>query len=989
MAKVVKGAFPTPKLDDVVGWERATYSLGGAAPRYNPDGLVRNQGLKVYEQMRTDEQVKAVMQFRRDAVMGRGWQLSYDEGSKLPKEKKAERIRVMTALLRKKMEGSFEDGLNCVWTARDFGFSLTEKVYTQVEVDGTAYIGLRMLKRCEQNTFEFRTDDYGLLKECVQRVAGKEQQIRLGKFVYFVHQPEFDRYYGRSDLREAYRPWYIKQRIDDYWALYLERFAGGFLILTQEATSNLDPRSPTYAALQNVLTNLHGASGIILPKGITAQLLFPPATPAYADAITAKNLAIAKAMLTPNLLGLTEAGQTGAYAQSQTQLEAFVWTLNMDGNRMCAAIDQQILYDLGEQNWGDDDYPCFSFKPASMEHIKWVIEAWNALILGGAVVATEADEAKLRGLLDMPPREPDDKALVSPADQHAQQLATQGADQASQAQTHAQDLATRDANRADKQQHIDQSLGNRELDIKRIAAKAKKTKARSKYAFDPNEARDDHGRWSGEGGSIIAYHGTVDKFLTDIKERGLTVGNPRQFDDGDGELYQGDRGQAVFVTSQKNNAIFYARAAKANIRNGAKAVMLKLNIPKKEFDKFKQDDRQRGAAYTPTNIPRAWISEAYVVPPGGMNPELQRVEFKGVDGVETYVVVFVRSGKKFADDDQRTGTGVHGAGPTDGRLVVVPHGSLIVSASQFASATQRVMFSVIEAAQSSAEARVVEQVAQLVAQSVQRALGTDEQMADLAARPEDTVDVEFVSSDLRKIKGALRTGLADAWATGIDHARTEIDRAKQFRRTEYADLRTKASGFLEARSFRMAGDLSDGVRNVIQQELLNAVKSGRAVSSTREAIWARLVDKGYTTKTWARDAVGDDVNVQRGLDRLWVDTEEQAAAYLETLARTSMYEAMNEARMAEFMDPALGGFVVALQYSAVLDGRTSDICETLGSQGGVVFATDSEFWDVYRPPNHFNCRSILTPITQADGWDGQESDDPGVEPAPGFNAGEK
>lgn len=917
MAKVVKGAFPTPKLDDVVGWERAVYSLGGAAPRYNPDGLVRNQGLKVYEQMRTDEQVKAVMQFRRDAVMGRGWQLSYDEGSTLPKEKKAERIRVMTALLRKKMEGSFEDGLNCIWTARDFGFSLTEKVYTQVEVDGTTYIGLRMLKRCEQNTFEFRTDDYGLLTACVQRVAGKEQAIRLGKFVYFVHNPEFDRYYGRSDLREAYRPWYIKQRIDDYWALYLERFAGGFLILTQDAASNLDPRSPTYAALQNVLTNLHGASGIILPKGITAQLLFPPATPAYADAITAKNLAIAKSVLMPNLLGLTEAGQTGAYAQSQTQLEAFIWTLNMDGSRMCAAIDQQVIYDLGDQNWGDEDYPCFGFKPASIEHIKWIIESWGKLIAAGAVVATEADEQRLRGLLDFAPREEDDTPLVSPADQHAQDLANQGSEQAGAAQDHSQGLANREADRADKQQEIDRSLSNRELDIKRIAAKAKKTKAkgRTQYAFDPNEARDKDGRWS------ISSHETA------------------------AEHHEAALGKAANRGDKEATAIHQA-AGRAHRHAAAMKRKHGHDHPKVE---------------AVSKAARAKTEEA-----------------KRID-----------STFEFADDGQRTGTGEHGAGPTDGRLVVVPHGSLIVSASQFASATQRVMFSVIEAAQSSSEARVVEQVAQLVAQSVQRALGTDEQMADLAARPEDTTDVEFLSSDLRKIKGALRSGLSDAWATGIDHARTEIDRAKEFKRTEYTDLRAKASGFLEARSFRMAGDLSDGVRNVIQQELLNAAKSGRAVADTREAIWSRIVDKGYTTRTWARDAVGDDANVQRGLDRLWVDTEEQAAAYLETLARTSMYEAMNEARMAEFMDPALGGFVVALQYSAVLDNRTSDICETLGAQGGVVFATDSEFWDVYRPPNHFNCRSILTPITQADGWDGSESDDPGVDPAPGFGTGEK
>ena len=36
-----------------------------------------------------------------------------------------------------------------------------------------------------------------------------------------------------------------------------------------------------------------------------------------------------------------------------------------------------------------------------------------------------------------------------------------------------------------------------------------------------------------------------------------------------------------------------------------------------------------------------------------------------------------------------------------------------------------------------------------------------------------------------------------------------------------------------------------------------------------------------------------------------------------------------------------------------------------------------------------NCRSVLVPVTQADGWDGQEDPPPDVEPDPGFGAGAK
>ena len=93
---------------------------------------------------------------------------------------------------------------------------------------------------------------------------------------------------------------------------------------------------------------------------------------------------------------------------------------------------------------------------------------------------------------------------------------------------------------------------------------------------------------------------------------------------------------------------------------------------------------------------------------------------------------------------------------------------------------------------------------------------------------------------------------------------------------------------------------------------------------------------------------------------------------------------MNEARFALFEDPALEGLVVAYEYSAVLDDRTTAICESLD---GAIYADNSEVWTGsprYIPPNHYNCRSLLIPIFSTDQWDGIESDPPSVDPQEGF-----
>lgn len=55
-----------------------------------------------------------------------------------------------------------------------------------------------------------------------------------------------------------------------------------------------------------------------------------------------------------------------------------------------------------------------------------------------------------------------------------------------------------------------------------------------------------------------------------------------------------------------------------------------------------------------------------------------------------------------------------------------------------------------------------------------------------------------------------------------------------------------------------------------------------------------------------------------------------------------------------------------LQYSAVLDGNTSDICEPLD---GVCLPVEDPFWDFNAPTNHFNCRCVLLQVDNEDAND--------------------
>lgn len=84
-------------------------------------------------------------------------------------------------------------------------------------------------------------------------------------------------------------------------------------------------------------------------------------------------------------------------------------------------------------------------------------------------------------------------------------------------------------------------------------------------------------------------------------------------------------------------------------------------------------------------------------------------------------------------------------------------------------------------------------------------------------------------------------------------------------------------------------------------------------------------------------------------------------ARLETIARTEFSKAYNAGRNDLMLRSSV---TVALQYSAVLDGRTTEYCR---AWDGVVVGIDER--DVIQrngPPAHPNCRSMWVPITSYD-----------------------
>ncbi len=391
-----------PKQDDAVIATSIVNSLFDFET-YNPDELLVHYGSTVYSKMMKDEQVKAGVRFRRNSVTAREWTLSYPEDSDLSDDEKELRIKVIKSGL-KKMPGSFKKALDKIMASMYQGFSVTEKSYKAITVDGVPYWGLKSLTKKEFSTFKFKVDDYGTLVETYQDINGKKINVDMEDVIHHVHNVEEHEYFGQSELREAYRSWWAKDTIIKLENIFIERMAGGFVWAAPSVGSDITitPGTPLHAAIQNVLSTIMTKTGILMPKGLDLHVEFPKDTEAFDRAIGRHNRAIALSLLMPHMLGMTEQKEMGGDAQAKTQQEGFLWMLDSEAADLEETISEQLIVAMCLHNFGDDNAPSFALSPLSKQQQYSVLKIWGDLVTKGAVEASDTDEEFIRTLLEMP-----------------------------------------------------------------------------------------------------------------------------------------------------------------------------------------------------------------------------------------------------------------------------------------------------------------------------------------------------------------------------------------------------------------------------------------------------------------------------------------------------------------------------------------------------------------------------------------------------------
>lgn len=189
--------------------------------------------------------------------------------------------------------------------------------------------------------------------------------------------------------------------------------------------------------------------------------------------------------------------------------------------------------------------------------------------------------------------------------------------------------------------------------------------------------------------------------------------------------------------------------------------------------------------------------------------------------------------------------------------------------------------------------------------------------------------IESIKPKFMKPMKAIFAGyLQDIFGESYEQARDELVRVgpKKF---EQSLIPEDFIRLIEAESFKLVGDYTTDVTKRAKNLLIDAIKNG--------------VPEGEIVKL-LRDELSENTD-----------------KWIRTVVRTKTTEFYNSARRSYWEnDPIAKQLVTAYQFSAIMDDRTSEICRSLDEK---IFDLDSEVARI-TPPLHFNCRSLLVPLTK-------------------------
>ena len=382
------------------------------------------KGCETYKEMAENDDIIGAILFAMEMLIRQvTWRV--EPCSQKPADKKA--AEFITSCLDD-MEQSWTDTISEILSFLTFGWSYHEIVYKRrmgrqgdpklnsKHSDGL--IGWRKLPlRAQESLYRWEYDEQDQLMGMTQMMAPdyRLQTIPLEKALHFTTKSRKGNPEGRSILRNAYRDFYFKRRIQEIEGIGIERDLAGLPVLTPPEGVDIwnreDPEAAAALAYaQSLVQNVRrdALEGVVLPYGWNFQLLSGGSKRQFDTGAIIDRYDQRMAMTVLADFVLLGHESVGSFALSSDKTKLFATAIGTFLDIICGVFNNQgipRLIDLnGKVFAGISGYP-------KLEHGD--IEQQNLSELGGFIkdmtgvgmLTPDGEmERHLRALAELPPK---------------------------------------------------------------------------------------------------------------------------------------------------------------------------------------------------------------------------------------------------------------------------------------------------------------------------------------------------------------------------------------------------------------------------------------------------------------------------------------------------------------------------------------------------------------------------------------------------------
>jgi SPP1 gp7 family putative phage head morphogenesis protein len=366
-------------------------------------------GMLIYEKMRRgDAKIYSVLEACDMPIRATKWFIKPAEEDGVVTEEDKIIADFVEDDLFHKLEKTWDALLGEILTMIPFGHSVFEKTYGADEDEKIILTDIGFRKQVTITRWQTQNGEKGITQNLptteIENIKSSEVSIPAWKIVIFTHKREGANYEGISMLQPVYKHWAIKEELYRYDAVRHERQSVGVPVVYLPSGSSEEEKAEALSIVEGVSAN--EMNGIVMPGTKEEGWLFE-----FANMGNGNNTNLFESIkyhdhmisqgFQAQFTDIVNA-ENGSRALSESSSGIFLLFLESVCRNICDTINKFVIQDLVDQNFTVKKYPTLEFQKLGNVDFAILSSAISSLVGAGVLTPDEDFEKHIRKTFDLP-----------------------------------------------------------------------------------------------------------------------------------------------------------------------------------------------------------------------------------------------------------------------------------------------------------------------------------------------------------------------------------------------------------------------------------------------------------------------------------------------------------------------------------------------------------------------------------------------------------